>query len=597
MSIDSSGVNIILYPRSYNKRGDESGHSVSGVTDDGTEVCVRLKISDQYKGEEWTPSIAEFAREDFRANMICVASEKNSKDEREGVLLFSSATKVSNPSKAGTGIDTYNAKWAHVLSEGKHAPEPIFAMARIEFNRDSSEIKKLKEEISFMSDDPLKKDDVAALTEMIKNPQLFWYSAVIYHYEDLVVIPSDRNALISAIHECLDKNVKSGMTNGFMIRKVDQNGFVVKDSCKEFFSFFLSSQKRNQNGAEFLKRNGSLLDQYGFLDGKYRLEIMPLSRLSGLKSTSRHYGTPDQFKRLVRIYGENDDKRACRAVIKSGSSVNDTLILSRVFPLSSSTGSPELLSKEGLFNKCHVGEKRKLANNIPSAEELVERPINDIIMCDIPILRAEWLLSSPGEEKDAQQEFSAFISEKNNLSSSEQHDEPIITEEAEVEVEVEIEVEVEVEVEVEEKNIITDNDNELVVSAESEIVEDETPHLLAHKNINVHLEENITAEILVEVSPDFGEKNIDTLPAIPTIEDVSHTAEDPLPVTTNVDDYFSTDADSDSENILLSTKEEATNVIVPVNDELGEIESRIKEPEINDAAKIPRKGLASFIKR
>ena len=581
MSIDSSGVNIILYPRSYNKRGDESGHSVSGVTDDGTEVCVRLKISDQYKGEEWTPSIAEFSREDFRANMICVASEKNSKEDREGVLLFSSATKVSNPSKAGTGIDTYNAKWAHVLSEGKHTPEPIFAMARIEFNRDSSEIKKLKEEISFMSDDPLKKDDIAALTEMIKNPQLFWYSAVIYHYEDLVVIPSDRNALISVIHECLDKNVKSGMTNGFMIRKVDQNGFVVKDSCKEFFSFFLSSQKRNQNGAEFLKRNGSLLDQYGFLDGKYRLEIMPLSRLSGLKSTSRHYGTPDQFKRLVRIYGENDDKRACRAVIKSGSSVNDTLILSRVFPLSSSTGSPELLSKEGLFNKCHVGEKRKLANNIPSAEELVERPINDIIMCDMPILRAEWLLSSPGEDKDDQQEISAVISEENNLLSSEQHDEPIIVEEAEAE----------------ENNIITYNDNEPLVSADPEIVEDETPHLLAEKNIDVHLEENNTAEILVEVSPDVGEKKIDTVPVIPTIEDVSHTAEEPLPVTTNVDDYFSTDADSDSESTLLSTEEEATNVIAPVNDELGEIESRIKEPEINDEAKIPRKGLASFIKR
>lgn len=393
MSHDSNGINIILYPRSYNKRGDESGHSVFGVTDDGTEICVRLKISEQYKDNDWTPSIAEFSREDFRAKMVCVARQDNSKKNREGVLLFSSATPVFSANKQSPGIQTYIAKWAHVLSEGKHTPEPVFAISRVEINSESATVRKIREDIRFLGDDPAKEDEIKQLNEMALDPRNFLYSAIMYHNEGLVTIPSERSNLVSVVSEMLDIKRAEGIINGFMIRKVDQNGFVIKGSCREFFTFYLRSKERNQNGLEFLERNGGRLDEHGYLDGDHRLEIMPISKIQGSKVASNYYGSPENFKRLIKISGDNENKRACRSVVKSNATSGNSVILNRVFPLSSLSGNPELLSKDGLFNKCYVGEKIKLANNTPSSEELVERPAGELVFSEIPVFRAEWLFS------------------------------------------------------------------------------------------------------------------------------------------------------------------------------------------------------------
>jgi hypothetical protein len=405
MSYDSNGINIILYPRSYNKRGDESGHSVFGVTDDGTEICVRLKISEQYKDNDWTPSIAEFSREDFRAKMVCVARQDNSKSNREGVLLFSSATPVFSANKQNTGIQTYIAKWAHVLSEGRHTPEPVFAIARVEINSDSTAVRKIREDIRFIGDDPSKEDEIKQLNEMALDPKNFLYSAIMYHNEGLVTIPSERSNLVSVVSEMLDVKRADGIINGFMIRKVDQNGFVIKGSCREFFTFYLRSKERNQNGLEFLERNGSKLDDHGYLDGDHRLEIMPISKIQGSKVASNYYGSPENFKRLIKISGDEENKRACRSVVKSNATSGNSVILNRVFPLSSLSGNPELLSKEGLFNKCYVGEKIKLANSTPSSEELVERPTGELVFSETPVFRAEWLFSSVDHHTETNEDY------------------------------------------------------------------------------------------------------------------------------------------------------------------------------------------------
>lgn len=418
MSHDSNGINIILYPRSYNKRGDESGHSVFGVTDDGTEICVRLKISEQYKDNDWTPSIAEFSREDFRAKMVCVARQDNSKKNREGVLLFSSATPVFSANKQSPGIQTYIAKWAHVLSEGKHTPEPVFAISRVEINSDSATVRKIREDIRFLGNDPAKEDEIKQLNEMALDPRNFLYSAIMYHNEGLVAIPSERSNLVSVVSEMLDIKRAEGIINGFMIRKVDQNGFVIKGSCREFFTFYLRSKERNQNGMEFLERNGGKLDEHGYLDGDHRLEIMPISKIQGSKVASNYYGSPENFKRLIKISGDDENKRACRSVVKSNATSGNSVILNRVFPLSSLSGNPELLSKDGLFNKCYVGEKIKLANSTPSSDELVERPAGELVFSETPVFRAEWLFSTVEHHAETNRESNNNLIEDNHNSEA-----------------------------------------------------------------------------------------------------------------------------------------------------------------------------------
>lgn len=404
MLYNSNGINIILYPRSYNKRGDENCHSVMGVTDDGTEVCVRLKISEQYKGADWAPSIVEFSRTDYKAKKFCVASETNCKEKREGVLLFTSANPVYDSANKANGIKTFTATWAHVLSEDSDSPSPIFGISRIEFNRESGDIKKIKEEIKMASGNPDRESELKDLIEMVSDPANFSYHSIIYHCEELVCIPSEKGNLVSKITEIIDKKSPDGIVNGFLIRKVDRNGFVIKGSCREFYPFYQRHTGRNQNGYEFLLKNGYMLDECNYIDGISRIEIIPTSRIAGGKVTSKHYSSKDNFDLLLSTYGDSENKLACRSAVKINYTNGNSLILNKLFSLSPSSGNVELLGKSGQFDKRYVGDKTRLADITPGEDDLAGRPINQIHRSNLPAIRAEWLLiglsDNPGVDAD-----------------------------------------------------------------------------------------------------------------------------------------------------------------------------------------------------
>lgn len=392
MLYNSNGINIILYPRSYNKRGDENCHSVMGVTDDGTEVCVRLKISEQHKGADWAPSVVELSRTDYKAKKFCVASETNCKEKREGVLLFTSANPVYDSANKANGIKTFTATWAHVLSEDSDSPSPIFGISRIEFNRESGDIKKIKEEIKMASGNPDRESELKDLIEMVSDPANFSYHSIIYHCEELVCIPSEKGSLVSKITEIIDKKSPDGIVNGFLIRKVDRNGFVIKGSCREFYPFYQRHTGRNQNGYEFLLKNGYMLDECNYIDGISRLEIIPTSRIAGGKVTSKHYSSKDNFDLLLSTYGDSDNKLACRSAVKINYTNGNSLILNKLFSLSPSSGNVELLGKSGQFDKRYVGDKTRLADITPGENDLAGRPLNQIHRAKLPAIRAEWLL-------------------------------------------------------------------------------------------------------------------------------------------------------------------------------------------------------------
>ncbi len=125
---------IVLYPRTYNKRGEERLHSVQGLALDGNEVNIKLRIDESMQGKDSTPSIAEFSREDVKAKNPCLATPGNGPNAREGVLLFTGCEPDGENKK---GLPTFTARWGYVLASHSDAPEPVFGLGRVAIATDS----------------------------------------------------------------------------------------------------------------------------------------------------------------------------------------------------------------------------------------------------------------------------------------------------------------------------------------------------------------------------------------------------------------------------------------------------------------------------
>lgn len=384
------GINIILYPREYNKRGHESLHSVRGVTSDGREINVKLRVPDKYLSLPYVPKISELADVDPRTQRYCMSSPDNSKFNREGVLLFSGAKKESTKR---TKIDTYVASWVEVLANSSESADPILGFGRMEVNRSSRKISSIEKELSLYIANRASPDSIKALEDELNNPKNFSYSAIYYDIDAISTFGlKDKSRLKDFIIQAVNKNTSRGRIGGFLIRAIDRNGLIVKSSVREFFPRFSTiSIGVNVGKVLFEEKRTELSAILTELD-YFQFEIVPLLRVTTGPKSSEYYGEKDRYQKLINIFYQNGEPSICRIISRTTEySDEGTTLLYRTYPLSVPLGHPGKLSANGLTNLKFREDTDHRQSFELREQDLIERPVG--LTCDSSVIkRAYWLL-------------------------------------------------------------------------------------------------------------------------------------------------------------------------------------------------------------
>lgn len=395
------GRSIVFYPRSYNTRGESKKHSMIGATSAGELINVKLRLDSKHEDKENAPTIKEFAKTDYFAKTPCIASEDNSPEKSEGILLLSRCTKdgVDHDKNA----DVYTARWAVVLSPSSKNQTPIFGLGRMEIKKDSPTVKKLTG-LMRNAEHGNRAKDADVFKSQIEDPKSWSYPAIFYHPEMMLSFPSGSyDELRSRGESAIDTLTKSGIAGGFAIRARTRSNEVVKSSYREVFVRFIISESRYQNGKEAVESLIDYLEEHQDHDG-CRWDIVPIKRVNTGPSSSRHYGSDNNlsFTRSMFTFDSDDEPRlakCCARVSYFGDT--DNTLLSRLYTLSEPLDHPARLDKSGHFSLTFEGEGTKLAH-LPqendTAEEIPDGISRDermlkrglwLLKGDIPILRTE----------------------------------------------------------------------------------------------------------------------------------------------------------------------------------------------------------------
>ncbi|MDU8351340.1 hypothetical protein RYA05_05425 [Pseudomonas syringae pv. actinidiae] len=321
---------IILYPRSYNKRGDESLHSVRGVDREGREINVKLRISEALRGYEGCPSIVEFSRNDRKAKMACSANPANGPETPDGIILFTHCVR----DESDTDKESWIARWAHILTEDSDGPAPIYGVGRVSINRNTNEVinaRRFMEQL--LRDRPEEIEEIQRLKSEIDNPRNFHYPVILYRFEEAIRFSSDDAVSMGkAMEEIIDRLTHSGFTGGFSLREFDNDGMLI--GCQEHFSKFSTGIKRYQSGQESV---ASFLLSYTRDKATTNFELVPLLRVNSGPRGNEYYGEAKRHDALKRhFYDASDAPMLGHIVLKVtsyASSGAPNTLLSRVHPL------------------------------------------------------------------------------------------------------------------------------------------------------------------------------------------------------------------------------------------------------------------------
>ena len=406
------GQYMVLYPRSYNKRGQEHLHSAQGVTSEGEVANVKLRIDDATRlaQGDMVATIAELSRTDRKAKMACIHSEDNGPDKREGVLLFEN---VKPDSKPGNFISSN----AYVLAEHSEKVSPVIGLGRMDIKKDTQNVKKAQ--ISLRTELARPKDmqnakRIEQLEADVANPINFNYRAIIYQFESaILIIDPDPNKLLELMAKAIDDNTRSGITGGVLIKPLDQENRVIENLCHEHFTMFDIKATAYQSGVEatgvYLRTVGKKL----WSSDMKKLLIIPLSRYNcgplGNKDCGKNY---DQ---IMAQFFEDDIPLVSRVALSlSYFADRDNTLLYKLFPISPSLGRSERLSSSGRMTDLFQGEKGEIINILDS--EVIERPIGLFSFNSFPIEKLSSNVTSL---------------EKEEIANVEQEPEPIVTEQNE----------------------------------------------------------------------------------------------------------------------------------------------------------------------
>lgn len=382
---------LIIYPRAYNKRGEQSLHSVMGVTTDGIEVNVKLRIDDIHKGKKGAPSISEFSRDDYKANNFCIASPENSPEQREGVLIFS---QVSEDGVSSKGLQNYIAKWGSVLAQHAQSPDPIIGYGRLDINKNSPKILELRKLLSEAKRSGASNEDISGIESQINNPANYYYFSVLYKTEQIEEINLADPLFIKRCSDLVNESKKGGIIGGVYIRAIKPNGDIYPDRFIEVFSRFVRSQDRYENGVETIKRIATQ-DISGWVSEGLTVEVIPIIKINAGASATRYYSRQKQHEFACKTFFDKDGfPQLCKVAIRIDYIKDQGLILlNRIHPISNSLGNPKLIGEGGVFN-------RKLANNNQVESEAgefkpygIEIPVG-IINNSVKLSRSPWFYSS-----------------------------------------------------------------------------------------------------------------------------------------------------------------------------------------------------------
>ena len=340
---------IILYPRLYNKRGEVRLHSVQGVMPDGTEVNIKLRVDEGLMGNDGTPTIAEFAREDVKAKFPCIATETNGPDAREGVLLFTGCQPDGESKK---GLPSYTARWAYVLSSHSDSPEPAIGIGRIVVVKDPYPIRTLYSEIDILKKDkPVGWEALVANKEReIQSPINFSFYAQIYHVHSQQEIPADdQQAVIQYADDIFVSLRAHAATSGLLIRLERSDGSIVSDFCEEVFPKWSSTseyQSAESVFGWFFKVHQEALAQEPGL----RMLLTPIVRFPAGPSFKNYYflNKPDDSMRKIERYFWVGGKPSVSQVAFTfhKKEIGGDLYLNKFYPLSGGTSSTLYLGRE-----------------------------------------------------------------------------------------------------------------------------------------------------------------------------------------------------------------------------------------------------------
>lgn len=337
---------LIFYPRSYNKRGQDHLHSVQGITQDGRDVNVKLRLSDELKKEygDQAPSISEFSRTDLKAKMPCVASEDNGPklgDKAEGIILFKNVVEEKE------GV--YIAEDARVVKISAEDAHPIIGMGRIDIHKDVYDVIEARKRLAEASESG-DVEKVKELKKIINDPFNYAYRAHLYKYDDSQVL-SDLDQVKKSIADSIDKNTKNGIIGGVLVKGYDQSGRVKESSVFEYFTKFHSVRQEYLSGYEtvqaMLNEHDDVFDDLGADIDK--VMIMPIVRYNCGAKGNRAYA--QRYSKLVDLFYNSDYKPLLSEVVITVKYIQEgeSTLLSKVHTLNPIKGKLSAFDNIGGF--------------------------------------------------------------------------------------------------------------------------------------------------------------------------------------------------------------------------------------------------------
>lgn len=337
-------TSLVLYPRSYNQRGGEHLHSVMGLTPQGQEVNVKLRLDDEHKNKPNAPSVSEFAREDRKARQACIASPNNGPGQREGMLLF---TQVTRDTLHRGPLPAYIAKWAAVLAEDSDSPDPLVGWGRLSIIRDSPDRLRL---LRTLESAEAAGRDTETLRRSVDQGDHIGFQALLYHTESITRYPAGATEdILSGIAEAVDLRSHMGVMGGALIRGRTPSNRVVRGSCFEVFPRFLAERRGLQNGSETASEAREALRRLGVENSGW-IDVIPMSRFHSGPMGNQYYASPERLRLIESRYEAYDGAPSvCRVAIRL-SVFEDTqnTLLSRIYAMSQPVGSPDQLEDHGI---------------------------------------------------------------------------------------------------------------------------------------------------------------------------------------------------------------------------------------------------------
>ena len=374
--------NIILYPRSYNKRGDESLHSVQGVTAEGEEVNVKLRIPANAKIIGAKPSIAEFARDDYGAKNVCLATPENGPENPGGMLLFTGCEPDGSNRK---GITSYIARWAHRLVADKDSPSPIQGLGRVDVSKMTSKNRGLATDIRALREAKPQgwEERVAILETQLNNTVEFQYQLRMYRTAETRSFSlADREQWESHFSQLIDTQNVRGARIGAFVRIRQEGGKYLPEVASEMLPLFMTKTQRYQTGAEVLQWLHRQNPELPGLGEDAQIVIVPIECHTAGTVFRKHYGAPERYSRLLQQYYPGGRAELCHLIASRSMHEGEPMLL-RAHPLTPPLAIPSKLAEDGTLSALMVGEEVPV---IPQRDTPIEVGLNGFA----PLLFPGW---------------------------------------------------------------------------------------------------------------------------------------------------------------------------------------------------------------